>query len=353
MKKQSPEAFNTGIAIKSLPRRLPEIGKIKIGKKGEVKTSKQGNKFRLPQKLDYFLITKLEESDDGNFEIDVDTTEIVKEYLKTKYGDAAAKKITRIPIVLPFDTPELNCMTRISRYTGTKLTGVSDGETYWKVDPSTQKRTEIDTPTPEQLENEWKWNGTMAVVIQGARRVGGVWKFRTTGYNSIVDLLSSMDLIALHTGGRLAGVPLEMVVKPRRAVDPRGQAQTVYSVSLEFPGTQAELASAVTHLLENQYRNDANIKRLENAAVRLMSADDFDDEAGVTDEFYPDKDLVDEVKNEKPEGIEAINDLVKDTDKPTPPKKEKKPDPEPLPDHVDAEFEETDDHEEDEDDDLI
>lgn len=284
---QPKQAFNTGIQIKHIPRRLPEIGKIKIGKKGEKKTSKNNNEFRLPKKLDHFWISTLEQGEDDNFVEDKRTTQIVREYLGEKYGASENVKITRIPVILPFDTPEMNCMTRIARYTGSQCTGVSDGETYWEVNPETNQRKEIPEPSPRDLQNNWKWNGTLSVIIQGAERVGGVWKFRTTGYNSIVDLMSSMDLIALHTGGRLAGVPLELVVRPRRATDPKGRAQTIYSVTLEFSGTQEELTSKVTHLLEKEYRNDAHIKMLEQNAMRTMSADDFDDEAGVADEFYP------------------------------------------------------------------
>jgi len=53
--------------IKNLTPGLPEVGKIKIGYKGEEMTSKGGKRFQPPKKLDHFLITGLERGADGNF----------------------------------------------------------------------------------------------------------------------------------------------------------------------------------------------------------------------------------------------------------------------------------------------
>jgi len=44
------------MAVKGLTPQLAERGKIKIGMKGEEKTSSQGKKFLQPVKLDHFLI---------------------------------------------------------------------------------------------------------------------------------------------------------------------------------------------------------------------------------------------------------------------------------------------------------
>ena len=53
--------------IKGIMPGLPEIGKIKIGMKGAVRTSKGGKDFQLPQRLDHFIVTTLERGEDGNF----------------------------------------------------------------------------------------------------------------------------------------------------------------------------------------------------------------------------------------------------------------------------------------------
>ena len=283
---EEKQNFDTGMSIETMTLRLPEFGKIKIGRKGVERTSKAGKKWRQPEKLDHFLITKMSMGADGNFIEDSPTTEIVKSYLREKY-DTESPKVTRIPVILPFDNPKVNLMTRITKYSGSKLVGESNGKQWWSIDPRTKGRTEIQQPNPAEMERDWKWTGVLSVLIQGAPRVGGVWKFRTTSYNSITDLMSSMVMIGMHTNGKLAGIPLELVVSPRNATDPDGRAQTIYSVHLEFPGSQKELNDSVAGIIEDKTRNEKRIRMMENAALEYMSPADFDDEEGVADEFFP------------------------------------------------------------------
>jgi hypothetical protein len=40
-----------------------------------------------------------------------------------------------------------------------------------------------------------KMNGNLSVLIDGMGGVGGVWRFRTTSYNSIVGIMSSMAFL--------------------------------------------------------------------------------------------------------------------------------------------------------------
>lgn len=46
--------------LRNLAPRLAERGKIKIGIKGAKVTSRSGNEFQPPQKLDHFVVTTLE-----------------------------------------------------------------------------------------------------------------------------------------------------------------------------------------------------------------------------------------------------------------------------------------------------
>ena len=64
--------------IKNLIPSLPEHGKIKAGTKGEEVVSSQGNKFRLPKKLDHFIITTTERDQDGNLVLDTDLMDKLK-----------------------------------------------------------------------------------------------------------------------------------------------------------------------------------------------------------------------------------------------------------------------------------
>lgn len=48
------------MAIKGLIPQLAERGKVKIGEKGEMKTSQGGKQFAQPKKLDHFVITTMQ-----------------------------------------------------------------------------------------------------------------------------------------------------------------------------------------------------------------------------------------------------------------------------------------------------
>ena len=51
--------------------RLIEFGKLKIGRKSAVeKTSSKGTKYRVPEKLDHFLITGMDRDENGDLRVD-------------------------------------------------------------------------------------------------------------------------------------------------------------------------------------------------------------------------------------------------------------------------------------------
>ena len=59
------------MAIKNgLSVRFAEVGKIKVGGKGETRKSKEGKDYQLPVKYDHFVVTTTEKGKDGNFVID-------------------------------------------------------------------------------------------------------------------------------------------------------------------------------------------------------------------------------------------------------------------------------------------
>ncbi len=58
---------------------LPERGKIKIGKKGEPRTSKGGTKYSPPVKLEHFIITGMDRGEDENYIPDVALMEAIAE----------------------------------------------------------------------------------------------------------------------------------------------------------------------------------------------------------------------------------------------------------------------------------
>ena len=276
------------MGIKNLLSGLAERGKIKIGNKGQKRTSANGNEFQAPQKLDHFLITTTARGGDGNFLRDVG--------LHNMLGD----KPVEIPVVLLYDDIDLNFQTRYCSYVGRTAWCSGDGEQAERIRegggrvlvPCTCERVE----QTYKGQDKCKPNGKLSVIIQGAEVVGGVWVFRTTSFHTIRGILSSLALIQRITGGPLAGIPLMLTLAPKTVVDPTtNKNQTVYIVSLEFRGSMEKLQDKGYAALLTRQQHHVRIEAIEDDARRMLAAnphsfgapapDEVDDDI---DEFYPD-----------------------------------------------------------------
>jgi len=274
------------LTIKNLVPGLTERGKIKIGEKGDWVKSRGGKDFQLPKKLDHFLITTMErDARTGNFLQDT-------ELMENLAGDGP---LTRIPIRLLYNDIELNFQTRYSCYSGTQLVCYGDGQDAYRLNKD-QARDRVPCPCQAQDpkyngQYKCKINGTLSCIIDSAEIVGGVWKFRTTSYNSVVGILSSLTLIRRISGGYLAGLPLDLTIAPKTVNNPiDGKAQTVWVVNIEFKGSvQALRDEGYRYALEDK-KHDLRIADIEAEAKRLLSPDaaGFNEIAeDVKTEFYP------------------------------------------------------------------
>ena len=276
------------MAIKNLTVGLPERGKIKIGIKGEMRKSARGNEFQPPQKLDHFVITTLQRDESGNFVKDRSAHE--------KYGD----KPVELPVRMIYDDPDLNFPTRYACYKGRTLWCSGDGESAQRLRDDGKGHQTVSCTCERQDPNykgpeKCKMNGKLSVLLEGLGGVGGVWALRTTSYNSIVGISSSLKFIRSITGGPMAGLPLRLTLRAKQVTDPDGKQQTVYVAGVEFDGDipalqqlghQIALDRATTHLsIENI---EAEARRLLLAAPEStpLAGDDNDD---VVQEFYPDQ----------------------------------------------------------------
>ncbi|MFD2232800.1 hypothetical protein [Phaeospirillum tilakii] len=274
------------LMIKNLIPSLPERGKIKIGMKGAVRTSGTGKEFQPPKKLDHFLVTGLERGQDGNFKRD--------EAIHQQIGDAPKA----IPVRLLYDDPALNFPTRYAMFSGRTLVCSGDGETATKLDPkagtSCERACPCEFADPARQGAKCKMNGALSVLLDlDVGGIGGVWKFRTTSYNSIVGIMSTMAFLRSQTGGILANIPLVLTVTPKQATAPDGSQLTIQVVGLEFRGKLSDLLSSAHEIALFRAKTHVSIAEIETEARRLLSlpapnaplpGDDIDD---VVDEFYP------------------------------------------------------------------
>lgn len=221
---------------------LTELGKIKIGCLGEQRKSKDGKDFRMPQKLDHFVLTTMQRSKSG----DLIQDDALMQSLLPDYGSEDGK-LRRLPIRLLSDSLDEVLQVAFVWYVGKKLGAKSDGVTVkWYVDTATGqelKEPRIEPWKPEYLgltnqrkDKIFKLHSTFNCVIASPNaRWGGVYKYRTTSLISFKQLSSGLVNVQRLTGGILVGMPLELVVRPMQ-VNADGQLSTVYVCHVELVG---------------------------------------------------------------------------------------------------------------------
>ncbi|MDD5642603.1 MAG: DUF3150 domain-containing protein [Syntrophales bacterium] len=190
--------------------------------------------------------------------------------------------------------PDVNFQTRYACYTGNRLWCCGDGEGAQRLGDDGKYQA---VPCPcLRLEANYagkdkcKPNGTLQVLLQGVDRIGGVWKFRTTSWNSVHSIMSSLKLIQAITGGVLAGIPLKLVLSPKTVTIPgTGQNMIVYVVSLEFPGTEQELAKIGYDIAKRRADHRAKMDLIEAEARKALEhlEETPEEMREVQEEFYP------------------------------------------------------------------
>lgn len=277
-----------------------ELGKIKIGGKGAERKSARGNPFRMPVKYDHFIITTMNRLPNGDLEPDMPLMESLRETHESTDGH-----LRRIPITLLSNDIDDVLQTSYVWYDGKRVAARSDGITtwWWKspksgewvADPVTNpwKDSFLDMHAPNKPEQKLFKQHTVfsCVIASKLGRWGGVYKFRTTSKITASQLYGSLLNIAELTGGMLAGMPLQLVVRPMQ-VAPEGKATTVYVVHTELVGQDIqqlrqqaiELARSevVTRKQVESYR--AEYRKLLTAPGQESDPDEIDD---IQAEFSP------------------------------------------------------------------
>ena len=294
------------MAIKGLTPQLAERGKIKIGGLGDERKKQGSNEtYRLPVKHDYITITTMQRDQAGRLIPDTALMEKIKQVQNVQ-------KLTEIPVRLLYDDIDLNFPTRYSCYKGNQCWCTGDGERAQRLGegeisdtaPGTvrlAKPTEYGTVSCpcERVESTYaqrdkcKPMGTLQVLLEGVDRVGGVWRFRTTSWNSVNAILSSLVLIKTITGGVLSGILLHLVLSPKTVTVPAGptagQNMVVYVMSLEYRGPEEKLAELGYDITKKRIDRQIRMETLEVEARKLLVAPHQEapqDQAETAAEFY-------------------------------------------------------------------
>lgn len=287
--------------------RVVELGKIKIGQLG-AKRPKQGkpNEFwRMPEKLDHFVVTTMHRDDEGQLIPDKNLMAQLKEHHKDSDGN-----VRSIPIqVLSNDIDDI-MQSSYCWYSGKKLAGRSDGKIL-TLFVDIEKNRWLDTPLEVAWNDEWRQkadrNGNRyfkmntifnCVISMEGAKFGGIYRFRTTSQITAEQLYSSLMGIRALTNGVLRGLPLRLVVRPVRVnptMNGNKVSTTVYVVHVELVGSDLAAVRQLameTARLELTYSKE--IKDTQDQYSKLIRmpgwGESAQEQADVQMELYPDHD---------------------------------------------------------------
>ena len=262
--------------IHGINLRPAQIGNIKIGGKGEERTGNGGKKYRLPVKHDHFTVTTTGKDKNGDF--------IPDERIMSILGNDC----TEIPITVLFNDPDLIFKTSYAFFDSAKCQCSGDGHMARKTNG---EFIECNPKTCETfLAKGCKPHGVLSVILMDSPRVSGVHIFRTTSWNTINNILSSLDLLFARTYGQLAGLPMILTLQPKTTLIPGTKKTTViYTVNIDFDGSMNDLQNTAIGIAQMNASIMDEIKRIEeNARLMLNEAPSADECKDITEEFYPD-----------------------------------------------------------------
>jgi hypothetical protein len=257
-----------------LVKRFAEVGKIKVGGKGETRKSKEGKDYQLPVRYDSFVITTTEKGADGNY--------IPDKELMVKLG---GKDIKEISIRLPFDSVDMNFFTSFQYYHGSKCICRGDGERAVRIGKDEKESSvECNPSTCEFLKTDkCKVSGILSCQIPQSMEAGGIYRFRTHSWNSVSAILASLEYIRENTKGILQGLPLKLKFLKKSTQD----HGNVNIVTIVLDGLKMiEMRNLALEEFESRARLGIDMKMIENQARDAGVMIDYDDPKDVETEFY-------------------------------------------------------------------
>jgi len=277
-------------------RAFPEVGKIKIGKR--VPYVKDGQTLLIPQKEDRFIITKTIRGEDGNFIPDTELMKIIAE----KTGQNP-DKLTRIPVILPANIPELNFQIWFVCY--------RNGILYCRGNGQEGRRFEngqvviVDCPCerinlPEGDPERCIPYGRLNCIPKYAKTFGGVWVFRTRSLRTIETLTRQLEYFHKIFEGVLSRFVFQLVLNREVAIINQ-KPQYVYTVSLLYDPEEDNFEDTVFYRIFMRVREakeKENLafaiereKKMLEAYVQDIDRDELREEVvqEIKEEFFPEE----------------------------------------------------------------
>jgi hypothetical protein len=194
--------------LKGFAYTTPTQGRISIGR-----TVEHGGK-NLPKKEDFITITS-QVKRDGEWL----AHPLHERCVKDQKLEAASPKLRQIPVRLMFNDPDLSFREQYEAFLDSRQVCVGDGETARRrLDGRVE---EIACPGPDNCQFAAVYRcqpfGRLNVQIEGQDDPLATFIFRTRGWNSIRTLRTKLEYLKAALGGKLAGLPLLLVMRAKSA----------------------------------------------------------------------------------------------------------------------------------------
>lgn len=274
---------------------LPEIGKIKIGKKGVKYKNKKGYMSTSPEKNDFFTVTTLVRDENDNLKKNI----YIHRELEKEFGTMPKS----IPIKLMYNDVALNYQSHFACYEGKSPICVGDGEnaiTYetkkGKVSESGSKKCPCERADRESgAAGRCSVKCRLSVILDcETSSTGGVWVFRSGGFYSAMGLRQSLRFIHDKTFGMMAGLPLRLTVRPQTAqVAIKGELCniTIYVVGVIFPGSIKALQEKTFEIANKNAMFLAKMESIEENARKSIAYEQslLIEGPDISEEFHPEE----------------------------------------------------------------
>jgi hypothetical protein len=291
---------------KGLTDRFLEVGKIKIGGKGEKHKSQKGGEYRLPVRFEHFVVTTTERDTGDNYKQDEQVHKLI---------GAEPKELS---IRLPFDDIDMNFYTSFSFYESRKNKCRGNGiKAEWTEKDGKKREIPCKQDCKYLVEGKCKPSGILSCHISKSMNVGGIYRFRTHSWNTVSAILSALKYFKENIpGGILQGIPFKLVFLKKSTAE----HGNVPVVTLVGDGQELINMRKLGHdELENRARLGITLGHAEQKAIAIGYKPEGNDKPGdVQDEFYGDT-----IEIEKEKGC-STDDLKKEMEnKKEEPKQEK------------------------------
>lgn len=149
---------------------------------------------------------------------------------------------------------------------------------------------------PQMVGGQCKPTGVLSFLLRDNPMLGAIAQFKTTSYESIARIGSSLMQVADATGGRLKGIPFKMVLRSgKTSYEQGGQKKSgmAYFVNIEF--REQDYKRLMPRLMEESATYSASLhsarmltERIDDDAIDAETGSEQDRAGEMTSEFYPD-----------------------------------------------------------------